>query len=75
MLMTFHVVHHTDGEWQGKDLVECLCDDLCEHEADEDLERYLGRSLNEGGEDVECQGEEDDGVGCLAYDGGCDGAE
>ena len=48
---------------------------MCNHKTDKHVEWYLGLSLDDGGEDVECQREEDDGIGSLTHDSRCDGSE
>lgn len=75
VFVTLHVIDHTDGDGQGEDFIESLGYHLGHHEADEYIERYFGFSLYDGREDVEGEGEEDDGVGTFAHDGRCDGTE
>ena len=73
--MFLHVVDHTDGDWQCDNLVECLSNDLGDHQADQYLERYFGSTFDNSREDIEGQWEEDDGVSTFAYNCRSDGSE
>ena len=68
-------MYDADGKWQGNDFVESLSYDLCNHEAEHNVERENWRALEQERKEVECQRKENDGVGTFANDGGEDGSQ